>query len=333
MRILLVVVLCSCLVLETMGEKAPFKRPRAANAPGNLFVDESCIDCDTCRWMAPSVYTRKGVKAIVHRQPVTDVEKIQALAASIACPVGSIRTYVPEPLVKQALEVFPAEIDPEHIPGVYHLGYHSAVTFGATPYLVKRTQGNIMIDTPRFNTKLARSIEAEGGLRYMVLTHKDNFGDHQKWKDRFPEVQRVLHRADSVASTRGCELLLEGEGTWSPDSDFDILHTPGHTAGSLCVLVRTARDAVMFTGDHLAYSSQKKALDGFKRYNYGSIEAQLMSLRTLAEDEPLFTWILPGHGRMARFSSNEARMQAVAACAEAFEKEDATVGMFGIGYF
>jgi glyoxylase-like metal-dependent hydrolase (beta-lactamase superfamily II) len=283
--------------------------------------------------MMPSVFTRKGVKSIVHRQPETDMERTQAMAAAVACPVGSIRTHSPDPLSKQALEAFPAEIDSTHIPGVYHLGYHSPITFGATSYLVRRPGGNVMVDTPRFNTRLANRIEEEGGLRYMILTHKDNFGDHQKWKDRFPDVDRVLHRADGVASTRECELLLEGEGVWHPEADLDIIHTPGHTAGSLSLLVRTAGDAVLFTGDSLAYSAQKKRLDGFKRYNYGSVQAQLMSLNLLASDEFKYTWILPGHGRMARFSSDEARMQAVAACAEEFETEDASMGMLGIGYF
>lgn len=32
-------------------EIAPFKKPRRQNAPGNLFVDESCIDCDVCRYV------------------------------------------------------------------------------------------------------------------------------------------------------------------------------------------------------------------------------------------------------------------------------------------
>lgn len=40
-------------------------------------------------------------------------------AAMVACPVGSIRTHVSDPLVKQVMtEVFPAEIDPVRIPGV-----------------------------------------------------------------------------------------------------------------------------------------------------------------------------------------------------------------------
>jgi hypothetical protein len=42
------------------------KRRREANAAGNLFVDESCIDCDTCRWMAPSTYGRANGRSFVH---------------------------------------------------------------------------------------------------------------------------------------------------------------------------------------------------------------------------------------------------------------------------
>ena len=34
-----------------------------------------------------------------------------------------------------------------------HLGYHSPLSFGATPYFIRRPGGNIMIDSPRFNAK------------------------------------------------------------------------------------------------------------------------------------------------------------------------------------
>lgn len=60
--------------------------------------------------------------------------------------------------------------------------------------MVRRIAGNIMIDTPRFNERLARSIESMGSLQYIILTHKDDVADHEKWKARFPHVQRVIHR-------------------------------------------------------------------------------------------------------------------------------------------
>ena len=80
----------SCLLFTSFlsllrGEVAPFKRPRPANASGNLFVDKSCIDCDVCRW---NTFSRKGIKSIVQTQPESEEEVVQAMAASIASPVG-----------------------------------------------------------------------------------------------------------------------------------------------------------------------------------------------------------------------------------------------------
>jgi hypothetical protein len=44
-------------------------------------------------------------------------------------------------------------------------------SFGSTPYFIKRKEGNIMIDVPRFNTKLANTIELEGGVQKIIVTH------------------------------------------------------------------------------------------------------------------------------------------------------------------
>jgi ferredoxin len=93
-------------------EIAPFKKARRQNVPGNLYVDESCIDCDTCRWMSPKTFSRIGIKSAVTAQPEDEAQKLQAYAAMVACPTGSIRTYAPDPLIKAAFEAFPAEIDP-----------------------------------------------------------------------------------------------------------------------------------------------------------------------------------------------------------------------------
>jgi glyoxylase-like metal-dependent hydrolase (beta-lactamase superfamily II) len=74
------------------------------------------------------------------------------------------------------------KIDSDNIPGVHHLGYHSVESYGATPYLIVRAAavGNVMIDSPRFNERLAKSIEQLGGLRFIILTHKDDVADHEK---------------------------------------------------------------------------------------------------------------------------------------------------------
>ena len=85
-----------------------------------------------------------------------------------------------------------------------HMGFHSSASYGATPYFIKRTKeikskninnntinnnipnnsntkfANIMIDVPRFNSRLAQTIENEGGIDKLIITHRDNFPDHEK---------------------------------------------------------------------------------------------------------------------------------------------------------
>lgn len=173
------------------------KDRRAANAPGPFFVDESCIDCDTCRWMVPGTFGRAGTKSFVHTQPESDAARAEAAEAAVACPTGSIRTERAMPEAAAARDAFPKPVDAQALPNVYHLGWHSAASFGATPYLLSfhaPTAGtiggtgppaektNVMIDCPRYNSRLAKALEARGGVHLLLLTHKDDVSDHNKWK-------------------------------------------------------------------------------------------------------------------------------------------------------
>src|SRR4030095_17044455 len=63
---------------------------RPENVAGDLYVDETCIDCDTCRWMAPETFDRAGEKSRVHHQPQTPAALQRALMALVACPTASI---------------------------------------------------------------------------------------------------------------------------------------------------------------------------------------------------------------------------------------------------
>ena len=85
---------------ESMN-KSQKKRRRDENKDGVFFVDNSCIDCDVCRWMCPNIFDRKGIKSAVYHQPDNENDKLQAYAAMIACPVGSIRLKNPDPFYLQ----------------------------------------------------------------------------------------------------------------------------------------------------------------------------------------------------------------------------------------
>ena len=45
-----------------------------ANAAGDWFVDERCIDCGTCRELAPVLFADIGPQSVVSRQPASPAE-------------------------------------------------------------------------------------------------------------------------------------------------------------------------------------------------------------------------------------------------------------------
>ena len=47
---------------------------------------------------------------------------------------------------------------------------------------------------PLLCSRLANTIEDEGGVDKIIITHSDNIQDHDKWAARFPNAKRIMHR-------------------------------------------------------------------------------------------------------------------------------------------
>ena len=60
------------------------------NVPGDFYVDDTCIDCDACRQIAPSIFRDHGDQSSVYHQPETEEETRLALMSLVACPTGSL---------------------------------------------------------------------------------------------------------------------------------------------------------------------------------------------------------------------------------------------------
>ena len=62
------------------------------NVPGKYYTDNTCIDCDLCRQIAPKSFTRQdeGGYSYVFKQPQTGEEIAQAEEARISCPTETI---------------------------------------------------------------------------------------------------------------------------------------------------------------------------------------------------------------------------------------------------
>jgi ferredoxin len=155
-------------------------RRLAHNVAGDFYVDSTCIDCDTCRWMAPSTFVRREEQASVRVQPATPEDERRALMALVSCPTASIGTTDRHDL-DSAQDALPDPL----APGLFHCGYHSRDSFGAASWLLQRPDGNVLVDSPRFADRLVRRIEELGGVRWMFLTHRDDVADHAQWRARF----------------------------------------------------------------------------------------------------------------------------------------------------
>lgn len=263
---------------------------RRENAPGDLYVDATCIDCDTCRWMAPGVFTRAGRQSAVARQPSSAGERRAALHALLSCPTASIGTLAKAPDLRDAMDDFPLPV----APGVFHCGYHSADSYGATAYLLRHAQGNVLVDCPRYAEPLARRIEALGGARWMLLTHRDDVADHDRWARRFG-LRRVLHERELPIPGGTPEVLLEGDAAREVLPGLTAIPVPGHTPGHVVYHWDAPGGPYLFSGDHLAYDDEGGRLEAWPDVCWHDWREQTESMRRLAEVE--FAWVLPGHGR------------------------------------
>jgi glyoxylase-like metal-dependent hydrolase (beta-lactamase superfamily II) len=99
-----------------------------------------------------------------------------------------------------------------------------------------------------------------------------------------------MHSADVDRSTRGVEVQLEGTGPWDLrgnavgegelDGGVQLVHTPGHTMGCICLW--HAASSALFTGDHFGFSQRLGRPSVFLGYNRAGRVLQIDSVRKVA---------------------------------------------------
>ena len=239
--------------------------------------------------------------------------------------------------------LFPRPIQPEQTDlGVFYLGHHNEGSFGAIPYLVrgKSHEGkhiSVMVDTPRFCRSAVTAVKSlsPAGPDYLFLTHVDDTADHNKWAEEFPNMKRIFHEGDlgrhnwiGDVTLEHVEVLLKGtmeDDTkelmfWNIDGnqidekqsireeELVILHTPGHSPGSISLLFRPKSDSVhnnckgvLFTGDTYSWTTRDGGhMSGFPRYGNDLIQ-QAQTLKLLHEISHMWDIIAPGHGHLRSY--------------------------------
>jgi glyoxylase-like metal-dependent hydrolase (beta-lactamase superfamily II) len=118
-------------------------------------------------------------------------------------------------------------------------------TLGGTAYLILEETGNTLVDCPAWNETNQAFLDAQGGVKTLVITHRDAIAQVKAMQGRF-----------------GCEVLIQEQEAYLipgvPVQSFHVEHhlsstlhllwTPGHTPGSSCLYHHSG---VLFTGRHL----------------------------------------------------------------------------------
>jgi glyoxylase-like metal-dependent hydrolase (beta-lactamase superfamily II) len=139
-------------------------------------------------------------------------------------------------------------------------------------------------------------------VRWVLATH--GHPGHMAGRDAVKQATgatSAMHVADAKAFLRSAERYLVDEDELAfGEFAVRVIHTPGHTAGSLCFLVGNH----LFTGDTLLAG-------GIGRERPGTdLRLQLISIGTRLARLPVGTAIYPGHGPVTNLA-NELRTSPV----------------------
>ncbi len=155
---------------------------------------------------------------------------------------------------------------------------------------------------------MRKEIESLGGVNNIKLLanthcHFDHTGGNKKFRD-WLKLEVAVHSMDKQAVETGngtvAELfgqtarimnvdktLKEGSIIKTSNFTFEVIHTPGHTPGSICLFDKEKR--VLFSGDTLFENNIGRTdLPG------GDRDQLMNSLRKLSEKQ--IEYLLPGHG-------------------------------------
>jgi hydroxyacylglutathione hydrolase len=161
--------------------------------------------------------------------------------------------------------------------------------FGTNAYIVgcPATQESVLVDAPAEPRVIIDRL-GSANLKYILLTHNhiDHIGALAQLRAEL-KVPLAAHSADTSNLTPLPEILLsDGQAIPLGELRLTVLHTPGHTAGSLCFKV----GPYLMAGDTIFPGGPGKT---------GSPDAFRQIIKSISEKIfvlPDATQIYPGHG-------------------------------------
>lgn len=142
--------------------------------------------------------------------------------------------------------------------------------------------------------------------------------DRTLWRDYFRKLAKEEEDEDDAEALRSLEpdIYLEEGGTFEIGGvQLEIVHTPGHTPGSVSILCDQLE--VLFSGDTL-HRGRPGSIDG----NYGDLQQQINSIAKLLDPLPREMRVLPGQGEETTVGDEITRWETWRDLASEPESED-----------
>lgn len=153
-------------------------------------------------------------------------------------------------------------------------------------YVLEREQGNILFYNTGAKNDVSH-IESLGGVTLQLLTHRDEVGASQaKFRSLF-NTKLGIGTLEASFAQKYSPVDFSFDDSDLAIEDIEIIHTPGHTDGSVCYFYKPKQGkSYLFTGDtfFLAHGQWSTfVLHSFGGTNEAMI-ASLNKIRTLNPD-------------------------------------------------
>ncbi|MFC2034762.1 MBL fold metallo-hydrolase [Chloroflexota bacterium] len=161
--------------------------------------------------------------------------------------------------------------------------------FGTNAYIVicQQTRDSVLVDTPAEADTILDRLNGTNP-KYILLTHNhmDHLGAFSELRSEL-KVPVAVHTLDTGNLPSPPDIFLsDGDVISSGNHKLEVLHTPGHTPGSLCFKI----DRYLLSGDTIFTAGPGKTRSPENlRQLLKSITDKIFSL-------PDDTQIYPGHG-------------------------------------
>jgi len=125
-------------------------------------------------------------------------------------------------------------------------------TLGGTAYFLREQTGNILIDCPAWDAASQAFLTEQGGINWLVLTHRGGIGRVKEIQQAFG-AQVLIQEQEAYLLPGLTVATFEQEFQISPTSQ--MIWTCGHSPGSACLYYQTY-GGVLFSGRHLLPNAQ-----------------------------------------------------------------------------